>query len=100
MCQSQTVTYNIGCQFYTNYLHSNVLLGITKLVKDSDQYKAATNLIAVGVDFDTCDAVQAGTILRLKDVPKKNPNYHLPNGKWVDSARLDNQGDINKDKHR
>ena len=75
-------------------------IGITKLEKGSAQYKAATNLIAVGVDFDSTSPMKPGTILYLKDVPRKVPSYDLPKGIWVDTARLDNQGDINRNKYK
>ena len=74
--------------------------GITKLPKGSEKYSAATNLIGVGIDFDSCSAGPACTIFELKDVPKRNPNYHLPNKDWVKSTRLDNQGDITSGEHK
>ena len=68
--------------------------GITKLEKGSKEYNAATNLIGVGVDFDSCSAGHAETIMKLQDVPKKNPTYVVPRKDWAKSMRLDNQGDI------
>ena len=76
------------------------ILGITQLPKGSEKYNAATNLIGVGIDFDSCSAGPAGTILKLQDVPKRNPKYHLPNEDWVKSTRLDSQGDIISNKHK
>jgi hypothetical protein len=68
--------------------------GITKLEKGSVTYKAAANLIGVGVDFDSCSAGPKGTIMKLQDVPNKNPYYIVPKTDWAKSMRLDNQGDI------
>ena len=68
--------------------------GITKLEKGTDKYDAATNLIGVGIDFDSCSAGPAETIMKLQDVPKKNPKYNVPKTNWAKSMRLDNQGDI------
>ena len=78
----------------------NYVSGITKLPKGSEKYNAATNLIGVGVDFDSCSAGPARTIMKLQDVPKKNPHFHLPNKDWAKSMRLDNQGDIIDKSHK
>ena len=68
--------------------------------KGSEEYDAAANLIGVGVNFDSCRAGPAGTILKLQDVPKRNPHYHVPKKDWAKSMRLDNQGDINSKNHK
>ena len=71
---------------------------ITRLEQGTDQYNAATDLIGSGVDFDSCSAGRAGTILELRKLEHQYSRYKKYH--WATSARLKNQGDFTRDGQR
>ena len=58
----------------------------------SAEYVVSTFLIGVGVDFDTCGARPAKTLVKLSNFRDMYNSYKSK--PWANSARLDNQGDF------